>query len=117
MTKLNSTIYNKLLVQAQEAKEQGFTKLASNILEIIGDEPQEEQSEYSYGELQNDIHKDLWSVATRLMTYYDVDSADAMKIDDTIIVWASKITDDLENVMNIDPKTIGPLEPKIFGED
>lgn len=117
MTKLNSTIYRKLMAQAEEAKEQGLVKLANSIIDAIGEAPEEELTEYSYGQFQDDVHKDLWKLATRLMVYYDVESADASKIDKTLLSWASKITDDLEASLEINPSLIGPLDPKVPGED
>jgi hypothetical protein len=117
MNKLNIIMYNKLLAQAKEAKEQGLVKLSNNIMDVIGVLPEEERQEYSYGQLQQDIHKDLWKLASRLMIYYDLESADILKIDKTILSWASKITDDLEKTLLVDPSSIGPLEPKLPGED
>lgn len=117
MKKINSVIYNKLFAQAEEAKSQGLTALASGILEAIGPYPNEENSNYSYAQLQEDIHRDIWKMATRLMHYYDVQSLDAEKLDQEILVLASKIVDDLEGTLGVDSIVLGPLEPKVFGED
>ena len=117
MTKLNTTIYRKLFAQAEEAREQGLIKLANGIIDAIGPEPEEDVKEYSYGEFQDDVHKDLWRLATRLMVYYDVESADVSKIDKVILSWASKITDDLESSLAIDSSLKGPLDPAVPGED
>jgi hypothetical protein len=116
MNKLNIIMYRKLLAQAEEAKEQGLIKLGDNIIDIIGPEPTDDREEYSYGQLQNDIHKDLWKLATRLMIYYDLNSADISEIDKTIMSWASKITDDLEKTLSVDA-SFGPLESLLPGED
>ncbi len=115
MKKLNETIYRKLYAQAEEAKAKGMTKLASDIFEAIGPYSNEEKSEYSYAQLQEDIHRDLWKVATRLLHYYDLKSVDAEKLDEEIIRWASNLTDDLEHTLKID-SVVGPLEPKLPGE-
>jgi hypothetical protein len=117
MKKLNSVIYNKLLAQAEEAKSQGLTKLASGILEAIGPYPNDESSQYSYSELQDDINRDMWKMATRLMHYYDVESVDAEKLNEAMVVWASKMLEELEVAMNVDSVVVGPLEPKVPGED
>lgn len=117
MKKLNDVIYKKLLLQAEEAKEQGMAKLANSIFEAIGSHPNDVETEYSCGELRDDINKDLWKMATRLMYYYDVESADAEKINTAIVSIASKLMNDLEIVLNVDDVIIGPLEPKLFGED
>ena len=47
VTKLNSTIYNKLFAQAEEAKEQGLVKLADHIMDAIEKQPEVEVPEYS----------------------------------------------------------------------
>ena len=68
--KLNETIYRKLIAQAEEAREQGLTKLADSIFEAIGSEEEPMPIEYSYTKLQDDIHLDLWKLATRIALYY-----------------------------------------------
>ena len=115
--KLNVTIYNKLLAQAEEAKEQGMIKLADGILEAIGSFPAEEIQEYTYTQLNDDIHRDMWKIASKLMVYYDVTSADAEKVDQTIVSWASKLVFDLETTLGVDSVVKGPLEPPVPGED
>lgn len=115
--KLNATIYNKLLAQAEEAKEQGMVKLAEGILEAIGSFPADEAQEYSYNQLSDDIHRDMWKIASRLMVYYDVTSADVTKVDQTIVSWASRVVADLESTLGVDSVIKGPLEPPVPGED
>lgn len=115
--KLNTTIYNKLLAQAEEAKEQGMVKLADGILEAIGSFPADEAQEYTYVQLNDDIHRDMWKIASKLMVYYDVTSADAEKIDRTIISWAAQVVSDLERTLGVDSVVKGPLEPPVPGED
>jgi hypothetical protein len=117
MTKLNIIMYRKLFAQAEEAREQGLIKLADSIVDAIGLEPEEELKEYSYGQFQDDVHKDLWKLATRIMTYYDIESADVSKIDGAILAWASKVTDDLESILDIDSSLNGALDPIVPGED
>lgn len=116
MDKLNSTIYNKLLIQAHEAQNQGRIKLASAIFEAIGSEPRSELKKYSYSELKINIHQDLWKIATRLINYYDLNSIDALKIDETIIHLASQTLNELEGLLEVDDVLVGPLEPNIPGE-
>lgn len=117
MKKLNTVIYNKLLAQAEEAKEQGMIKLANSILETIGALSTDEPQEYSYTQLTNDIHSDMWKAASRLMIYYAVDSVDAEKINQSIVVWAGRMVSDLENTLGVDAVVKGPLEPLVPGEN
>ena len=116
MKKLNPVMYHKLLLQAEEAKELGMTKLASSILEAIGPYPEENPETYSYAQLQDDMHRGLWKLASQLMVYYDVQSADAEALNKVIVSWASKMTDDLEQTLNISDVK-GPLEPPLPGEE
>lgn len=116
MKKLNPVMYNKLLLQAEEAKELGMTKLASSILEAIGPYPEESPEEYSYAQLQEDMHRGLWKLASQLMVYYDVTSADAEVLDKVIVAWASKMTEELEQTLNISDIK-GPREPLLPGEE
>jgi hypothetical protein len=114
---MNPVIYRKLVAQAEEAKEQGMTKLAEGIMEAIGSEPTEELQEYSYAQLQDDVHRDMWKLATHVMKYYNLEYADVEKLDKTILVWASKVVADVETTLGVDSVVIGPLEPKVPGED
>ena len=117
MKKLNETVYKKLYAQAEEAKAQGLTKLSASIFDAIGPHANDEASEYSYAQLQDDIHRDLWKVATRLLHYYDVESVDAEKLNEEIIHWASSLTEGLEQTLQVDEVVVGPLEPTVPGQD
>lgn len=115
--KINPVIYKKLLAQAEEAKEQGFAKLADGVLNAIGSFPNDENEEYSYNQLQDDIHRDLWKVATRLVRYYDMQSIDILKLEPVLATWASEMLCDLEESLGVDEVLTGPSEPKVPGQD
>jgi len=115
MKKFNKIIYNKLLLQAQEAKDQDLNKLASGIFNAIGAYPEEENIKYSYEELNEDIYNGLWKIAGNVIKYYDINSVDAEKINYLIESFASEFIDQLEENIYVDTN-IGPLEPKIPGE-
>ncbi len=114
MKKLNAVIYNKLLAQAEEAKEQGMIKLSNDVLLAIGSLPNEEESKYSYGELKDDLQTNLWKMATCLIHYYDLESLDASKLNDTIIHLASNVLSTLEDELQLDPLEIS--DGKLMGE-
>ena len=114
--KLNETAYKKLLAQAEEAKEQGMVKLANGIYEAIGPMAADENQEYSYTQLKDDIHLDMWKMASRFMIYYDLNSVDAEKVNQTILRFAEAMTSDLEKTLKVESILKGPLEPKVFGE-
>ncbi len=114
--KKNSVIYNKLVLQAKEAKEQGMTKLAEAVENAIWIESTLEQPEYSYEQMENDVHSHLWAAATKLIEYYDLKSANIEKIDEVLLSLASKVIDNLERALDVSDFVKGPLEPKLFGE-
>lgn len=116
MKKVNEVLYNKLLAQAEEAKTQGLTSLASGILEAIGPYPNDEESEYSRKQLEAEIHHDLWKIATRLLHYHNVESLDAEKLDEEIRIQAEKLVGGLEQVIGVDSISLGPWEPKLPGQ-
>ena len=114
--KINPVIYKKLLAQAEEAKDQGFTKIADGIINAIGSFPEDEAVEYSYTQLQDDIHRDLWKIATRLLRYYDVQSLNVLKLEPTIAKWADDMLNELETSLDVDSVVAGPTEPKVPGQ-
>jgi len=116
MKKLNETIYQKLLLQAEEAKHQGMNKLASGILNAIGPHPEEDVSEYAYTALGEDVHKEMWKLATNVINYYGVESIDAERLNTVIESLAEKFVNELEVSFGVDSLVKGPLEPKLPGE-
>jgi hypothetical protein len=114
--KVNSVVYKKLCAQAEEAKDRGFIKLADGILDAIGPCPDEECGKYSYSQMQDDIHNDLWKIATRVMYYHNIKSCDAIKLEGVLEVLASELSDELESAMGMDGVIKSDMEPKIPGE-
>ena|SRR5579885_1111512 len=116
MKKLNSTVYHKLLLQAEEAKEQKLTKLASGIMGALGPYPEEDMVKYASAEMEDDVHRGLWSLATCVLKYHDISSVDAEKLDEVITALASKFITEVEDSLGIEGSRIGPLEPDVPGE-
>ena len=117
MSKLNTTIYRKLLACAQEAEDQGLIKLASNIKEAIGVEAAEKPEPYSYVEMENDIHRELWKAATHLVRYWNLNRVDVQKLDNSILIWASELIDEVEHSLGVSSAPVGPLDPKVPGQE
>lgn len=115
MKKLNAIVYHKLLLQAEEAKDQNMVKLASGILGALGPSPEEEEIKYASAQVEEDIHRGLWSLATCILKHHDVSSIDAEKLNEVIESLASKFINEIENSLGVDG-TIGPLEPSVLGE-
>jgi hypothetical protein len=114
MKKFNEVIFNKLLIQAEEAKDQGMIKLANGILSNLG-EPEENKEYYSSTQLREDVYNSLWAAASSVIKYYDVESVDAGKVNDILEEMTDSIVDGIKNSIGID-SSIGPLEPKLPGE-
>jgi len=113
---LNATIYHKLLLQAEEAKELNMTKLASGILGSLGPMPEEELVSYNFNELQEDIYQGLWKLAANVIKYHDLQSVDAGKVHETLESLAIKLITEVEKSLNVDNSRVGPLEDKVFGQ-
>lgn len=110
------SIQDKLYIQAQEAKYQGMTKLASAIENLLKDQEMFEKPEYSQAQLDSDIHHDLWKIATKLLVFHDIGNLDVEKLDKSIITWAAALVDDLEKTLQVSG-SIGPKEPRVPGEE
>jgi hypothetical protein len=116
MKQLNSVIYNKLLLQAEEAKEQKLTKLATGLIAALQHDVNDQPVTYSYAELSEDVYKGLWTLATNVIKYHGTESADAQKINDVIEILADKFIKNLEISLGADSVVLGPFEPKVLGE-
>lgn len=117
MKKLNSVVYHKLLLQAQEAKTQNLTKLASGIVNALGPLVEDEHVQYDRQQLQSEVYEGMWKLATHVIKYYDVKSADAGKIHDSLESLADKFVAELEQSLGVEDVVDGPLEPKLFGQE
>lgn len=117
MKKLNGVVYNKLLLQADEASDQEMHKLAKAVKGSLTANPEDEEVNYALGEMNNDVYSGLWKLATCVMKYYNVESADVQKINEAIESLASRFVSEVETSLNIAEGTVGPLEPKLPGQE
>lgn len=116
MKKVNPVIYERLLLQAKEAKDQGLIKLAEGVLNAIGPLPEDEDVSYDISSLNDDVYDGMWKLATHVFKYHDITSANVEKIHDTIESFASKFIEELETSVGVSNAAIGPLESKLPGE-
>lgn len=116
MRKLNSTVYHKLLIQAHEAKAHNLTKLAYGIMNAVGPIPEDEHVQYDRQQLHDEVYEGMWKLATHVIKYYDVGSADAGKIHDRLESLAEKFVEELEQSLGVEDVVAGPLEPNLPGE-
>lgn len=115
MKKLNSTVYQKLFLQAEEAKDRNMTKLASAIFGAIGPVPEDEHNNYNFNELQDDVYQGLWKLAMCVAKYHDLQSVDAEKVHLVLESLSSDLIEDVERSLHVDNTTVGPLETKVPG--
>ncbi len=117
MKKFNSVIFNKLLLQAEEAEYQGLNKLATalhtNLKPYLNEE--NSSSEYSMDEMKQEIYNNLWAAASSIIKYYDVQSVDAIKVHAAIEEMTENMLQNIKNSIEVS-STFGPLEPKTPGE-
>lgn len=114
---INQTIYSKLILQADEARDQGLEKLANGVLSAMPPSPREpkEKITYSSEELEENIYQKLWKIAMDVITYHDVQSVDIQKIDNIVSDLSTQILQEVQASISVD-NTIGPLEPELLGE-
>lgn len=98
MIKLNKKIYDRLILQAEEAKELGLQKLADGIVSAMPPTPVDNEEKYnvSEAELNDFVYKQLWKVALNIVSFYDAKSIDVEKISDTLNYLGEKIKNDIE---------------------
>lgn len=116
MKKLNSVVYNKLFLQAEEAKEREMVKLASGLMNALGPVPEDETVTYNFDELQADVYRGLWKMAACVIKYHDLDGVDAEKVHEILESLASKVIEEVEQSLSVDNSQVGPLEAKVPGE-
>lgn len=116
MRKLNSVVYEKLLLQAEEAKDRDMTKLASGVVNALGAMPEDEIVTYNFNELQNEVYDGLWKMAACVIKYHDLQSVDAEKVHDVLESFASKLIEEVEQSLSVDNTQIGVLESIVPGE-
>ncbi len=117
MKKLNPIIYQKLLLQAEEAKERKMTKLAAAVFNTLGPIAEDESITYNFDELKDDVYQDLWKAAACVIKYHDLQSADIEKVNEALEAMASKLIDEVERSLSVDSTQVGPLEEKVLGQE
>ena len=86
---MKTIIYNKFLLQAQEAKLQGLNKLSVGISQAISSGPDDTEVDYSSEDLHTDVYNSLWKLVDNITEYSGAESADSEKLDKLIDSFAS----------------------------
>lgn len=116
MNKLSNATYQRLVAQAQEARELHQTELAEQVLGAVGATPREEGEDFvfSYAEMQNEVSKSLWKVAMEVISYHDAKKADIQKLSIVIEELTEGVIVSMEKVLNASNK-IGANEEELPG--
>lgn len=112
MRKINKIIYNKLLLQAEEAHEFGMTKLASGILTALEDGASDKNTseKYSYSELKDDLYKEMWKLVSKVISHHNTESLDAEKVSDLIDNMSEQFIEELESIITLDKESPSLIE-------
>jgi hypothetical protein len=116
MKKLNSVIYHKLLLQARAAQAQEMNKMASAIMSAIGPVTEDETVQYNREQLKTELYDGMWKLATHVIKYHDIQSADVIKLHDRLESLADRFLDELETSLDVEDVIAGPLESPLPGE-
>lgn len=115
MKKFNCTVFERLSLQAEEAREQGMLKLAEGIESALLTGSEESASEYSSDEMEVDVYKDLFAAAANVIKHYNSAHVDVDKLDLFLEEVTHKFAEDVKEVLDIS-SVVGPREPKLPGE-
>lgn len=116
MIKLNSVIYNKMVLQAEEAVEQEKIALADGVLGAIGPASNDEDKEHSFSELDKEVYDNMWKSAVHVIAHYGLKSADIERVDEVIKNASEKFVLDVCRSLDIDESSFSILEPKVPGQ-
>lgn len=116
MRTINENFMTRLIAQRDEAKLLGLNKIATNLTNQISSNAVrdgDENYEYSYASLKEDVEENLWDAAIRAQDYFG-NTADAREISDIITVISEQLINEIRVKLG---KTIGAYEPVVPGED
>jgi hypothetical protein len=119
MAKLNKLAYDRLLLQAEEAKELGLHSLSRGMffaLKSAAEDADKEVEEYSYEDLKDEMYQELWELASKVAQYYDVENMNAEKVNEVLEEMREEFIDRIEEALDIKDQVLGAREPKVPGE-
>lgn len=116
MNKINKILYNKLLLQAQEARDQNLSKLSDGIFNCIGSYPadaEDKKEKFSYTDLNSEVYKILWKICGQVMRYYNVNAVNAEKMHQILEDLTEEVIENIEENIDISNNN---FEDKVIGE-
>ncbi len=105
MLKLSKVVHQRLISQAEEAKELKLNNLSENVLSVVGPVPRdenEEQEKILYADLEKEIDKGLWKIAVQIIAYHNAKSADIQKIEEVLGSFKQNILAEVEELLSAD---------------
>jgi hypothetical protein len=115
MKKLNKEIYNKLLLEVAEAKDQGLVKLANGVAQSLPSEVRNEGEVVSEDKLETEVYNYFWNIAMSVVDYHDLKQLDTLQLNSHIEKMASQTINDLRKILQVQ-EVVGPNEPGLPGE-
>jgi hypothetical protein len=111
MIKLSEVIYNKIVVQAEEAELLGFTDLSKNINQAVKEANVISDNSYQYSrkELSEDVKCNIWKSALAVIGYHNLNSIDVGRLSEVIDDMADKVSDAIEEKLNV-KNQLGPMD-------
>ena len=118
MKQISTHLRDKLLLQAQEAHQQGLTKLGEGVIAAVATpfSPALEVSEtFNYYELTEAVQYGLWLGAMQVANYHDLPNLDIQKMEPIIVEAAAQFIQQIERSYDVEEK-LGPFEEKVMGQ-
>ncbi len=118
MRTVTENLKKRLIIQAEEAKVQGLTKIASHLNVQAERNPIRNDGDsytYSNDDFQNDVENSIWGAVVRFADFHNV-SIDAIKAQDLV----EKVAADLISELRVKTGAVhgvGAYEPIVSGEE
>lgn len=117
-TSIKDNLFQRILLQAEEAEFQKMERLASNLtahLEKVAVRPDDEPYSYSKKEFDSDIMYHLWSAALRTADFHNISRIDAVEVAELLEKHAEEIVNEICIKAGI-THGVGAYEPSLPGE-
>lgn len=116
MKKISQQLRDRMILQAQEAKEQGLTKLAeAAFVGVMMPGFGNETNSFNYDELTEVVQHSLWRAATQVAVYHDVFNVDIQKLEPIIKDAADRLIAEIKASYGV-KEQFGPFEEKVLGQ-
>ncbi len=117
MRTITENLYERMIAQADEARIQGFEKLADKVEDAVIVSPhRKNDASYTYAseDFETDIEKDLWKLVIRTADFHNT-SFDVQQVEPIIKRLANDLISELR-VISHNESGVGAFEPTVPGE-